>query len=284
MSATSQIPVFNLFGETGAFPDVVHCERIRARALRHDWQISQHRHSNMVQLFQMEHGAATVRIDGREYQLKDEEFLFIPVQSVHGFSFRQGSEGLVMSFPLSLMSGWAAAQSDVMRYLSQPVHAGTDALMQTLIAALTEAFAQTGTFRASILAAISHGLMVAVAGIAAGQDQAREPLSQRRMAEFDRLLRANLSAKSGAAELAGALGITPGHLNRICRAATGTSATAYIETMRMSEASRLLAFTQLSVAEIAYRLGYEDPPYFSRRFRNHSGETPSAYRARLVGG
>ncbi|MEF9606167.1 helix-turn-helix transcriptional regulator, partial [Paracoccus sp. PXZ] len=79
-----------------------------------------------------------------------------------------------------------------------------------------------------------------------------------------------------------ALSITPGHLNRICRAATGESASRHIEKAVMTEASRLLAFTRLSVAEIGYRLGFSDPSYFSRRFRVMTGQSPTTYRDRFT--
>ena len=59
--------------------------------------------------------------------------------------------------------------------------------------------------------------------------------------------------------------------------------TAFLETAAMTEACRLIAFTRLPVAEVGYRLGYTDPPYFSRRFRARMGESPSAYRARVSG-
>jgi len=60
------------------------------------------------------------------------------------------------------------------------------------------------------------------------------------------------------------------------------SASAYIEAHIIQEACRLLAFTQLSVAEVGYRLGFADPSYFSRRFRAVQQETPSVYRQRFV--
>ena len=73
------------------------------------------------------------------------------------------------------------------------------------------------------------------------------------------------------------------HDRELCRAATGASVSRHIETARMTEARRLLAFTRLPVAEIGYRLGFSDPPYFSRRFRAVTGETPSDYRERFAG-
>ena len=46
----------------------------------------------------------------------------------------------------------------------------------------------------------------------------------------------------------------------------------------MQEARRLLAYTLMDVAEVGYRLGYEDPSYFSRAFRRETGLSPSAFR------
>ena len=46
----------------------------------------------------------------------------------------------------------------------------------------------------------------------------------------------------------------------------------------MQVAARWLVETELSVAEIAGRLGYENPNKFSSAFKRVIGETPSAYR------
>jgi AraC family transcriptional regulator, transcriptional activator of pobA len=51
----------------------------------------------------------------------------------------------------------------------------------------------------------------------------------------------------------------------------------------MLEAARLLRFTDLSVGEIAFRVGLGDQLYFSRAFKRHYGESPVAYRDRLRG-
>ena len=51
----------------------------------------------------------------------------------------------------------------------------------------------------------------------------------------------------------------------------------------MGEASRLLAFTRLPMSEIGYRLGFDDPSHFSKRFRAARGLAPSAYRRQLEG-
>ena len=75
-----------------------------------------------------------------------------------------------------------------------------------------------------------------------------------------------------------ALAVTAPHLSRVCRQARGRSASALIRDRQMLEARRLLAYTQIRVAEIAYELGYSDPAYFSRVFAAHTGLSPRAFR------
>ncbi len=60
--------------------------------------------------------------------------------------------------------------------------------------------------------------------------------------------------------------------------ATGMTCTEYIASERISLAKRMLREDDLLVKEIAYRVGYENPSYFSRRFRQIEGRPPSSYR------
>jgi AraC family transcriptional activator of pobA len=51
----------------------------------------------------------------------------------------------------------------------------------------------------------------------------------------------------------------------------------------MLEAARLLRFTDLSVGEVAHRVGYDDPLYFSRAFKRRHEQSPQAYRDAVRG-
>ncbi len=85
------------------------------------------------------------------------------------------------------------------------------------------------------------------------------------------------------ADYARELAVTPPtHLSRVMRAATGRPASAAIEERIIREARRNLAFSNLSVQEVAYHLGYNDPAYFSRVFaRATGGQSPRAFRRAL---
>jgi AraC family transcriptional activator of pobA len=100
---------------------------------------------------------------------------------------------------------------------------------------------------------------------------------------FEALLEQHHLARWSVADYAGSLSITPTHLNRVTRAATGDTASHLILNRLIREARRDLVYTNLPVSTIAYALGFEDPAYFSRVYAAATGLSPRAFRAQLHG-
>jgi AraC family transcriptional regulator, transcriptional activator of pobA len=80
---------------------------------------------------------------------------------------------------------------------------------------------------------------------------------------------------------ADALRIPAAALSRALSRVTGRATKEHVTDRVMLEAARLLRFTDLSVGEIAFRVGLGDQLYFSRAFKRHYGESPMAYRERV---
>ncbi|WP_165310679.1 helix-turn-helix domain-containing protein [Microbacterium protaetiae] len=95
---------------------------------------------------------------------------------------------------------------------------------------------------------------------------------------FERHVRTHLRATLTVAESARALNVTPNHLTDIVTADTGRPPGAIIRAAVLLEVQRLLTRTDLSCAQVAAALAFDDPSYFSRFFRRETGVTPSAYR------
>ncbi|PWK18704.1 AraC family transcriptional regulator [Xanthomarina spongicola] len=72
--------------------------------------------------------------------------------------------------------------------------------------------------------------------------------------------------------------ITPDHLNRTFKAKIGKTAKDYIQARIITEAKRLLYFTDLSNKEIAYELGFNEPANFSAFFKKHTQLSPSNFK------
>ncbi|UPS91760.1 helix-turn-helix domain-containing protein [Bizionia sp. M204] len=77
---------------------------------------------------------------------------------------------------------------------------------------------------------------------------------------------------------ANALHITPDHLNRTFKARIGKTAKDYIQARIITEAKRLLYFTDLNTKEIAYELGFNEPANFSAFFKKHTQVSPSSFK------
>jgi AraC-like DNA-binding protein len=77
-----------------------------------------------------------------------------------------------------------------------------------------------------------------------------------------------------------ATGVNRNKLNDILKAELGYTFSGYLNKLRLTEAARLLADQGNStVAEIAYSVGYANPSYFNKLFKEEYGCTPKAFRA-----
>lgn len=74
--------------------------------------------------------------------------------------------------------------------------------------------------------------------------------------------------------------LSPSRLTHLFVEHVGTSPQRYVERQRMTRAKQLLDLTNRPVGAIAQDLGWEDALYFSRRFRQFTGQSPTEYRRR----
>jgi AraC family transcriptional activator of pobA len=110
-----------------------------------------------------------------------------------------------------------------------------------------------------------------------GASRADVQLHRRFLETLERDFTTSHDAGHYAAELA----VTPGTLSRTLTKLTGRTTKQLILDRVVLEAVRLLRFSDLSVKEIAARLGFGDQFAFSKAFKRRRGEAPLDYRARL---
>lgn len=94
--------------------------------------------------------------------------------------------------------------------------------------------------------------------------------------EAENTFRQNLPASHYAEKL----NMTEKQLNKLCINTTGNSVSDYLKQRILLEAKRLLYNSDLSIKEIAFELGFEDPSYFNRFFRKNTELTPGDFRNR----
>lgn len=102
--------------------------------------------------------------------------------------------------------------------------------------------------------------------------------------DFSRLVEIHFRTKHTVADYADILGVAPKTLSNKFNRLELTQPNDIIKDRIILEAKRLLGYSSLSVKEIAYQLGYEDPAYFNRLFTNKVGDTPSNFKKKYLQG
>jgi AraC family transcriptional regulator, transcriptional activator of pobA len=276
---------YGLFGETANLPDPLHIETIAARSALHDWELAPHRHVRLHQLLLLHRGSGTLHLEGEALPLASMSLVNVPPGAVHAFAFERGTQGWVATLADDLTQQLLPPAGEERRALSQGgVYEAGEAL-PPLMAQIAAEFDAAAPSRALALQGLCTLLLAQAArAVARAAPPPRDAPGSALLRRFEALVDARLLDHPSVADCARALAVTPTHLSRVLRAATGQPASRLIEARRMREARRQLAYTSLPVTTIAYTLGFADPAYFSRVFSRVEGLSPRAFRERLVRG
>ena len=284
----ARLPTYTLYGEADQRPatDWLHCESIAERSRRHRWEIQAHRHATLFQILYIRRGGGTATIDARVSPLRGPCVLTVPALVPHGFRFKPGIDGSVFTVLQGHVEQVLAAAPALPARVLQPrvialegEHAAT---IGHAADRLRAEFAGAQAWRALAIDAALCALLVALERAAPRQERqgaARGSRSALHLERFRALVDASFRTQPALAALATQLGITPTQLNRVCRELTGRNALALLHARVMLEAQRDLAYTTLSVKQVAHGLGFGDAGYFTRFFQRLSGRTPTQWRS-----
>jgi len=109
------------------------------------------------------------------------------------------------------------------------------------------------------------------------------PLDQQLVEKAVKYVEENISRSDlSVEELAQNMGMSRVHLYKKLSALTGKSPIEFIRLLRLKRATQYLVESQLTIAEIAYKLGFNNPKYFSKYFKDEFGMLPSEYQNKTV--
>ena len=283
MQATEDtIRHYDLYGESGQLPDVMHCESIAARSALHDWELAAHRHAHLHQLLLLRRGAGRAQLDDARFALGPGALLNVPPGTVHALRFEPGSDGLVVTWTQAMLDQLLDGDAAVRQRLARAWMAAADPALDSVALQLAEEYATRAAARALVLRGLGCALLARAARLGASAEGALHAAPDSRLHRgFEELLEAHFREHWRVADYARALAVTPTHLSRVLRGLSGQSASALIDARLVREARRQLAFTNLRVASVAYALGFADPALFSRVFTRTAGCSPRAFRQQL---
>jgi AraC family transcriptional regulator, transcriptional activator of pobA len=267
----------------GAAVQVVALEGMRLDSVR-----DPHRH-DYHELIWIRAGRGRHLIDGEPLPVAPGSITVIGRGQVHQFQEAEDLRGAVVRFGDEVLFGegtpaWLVAERGGRRV---PVPAGEQDQLDALIDALAAETERPPDARSAELE--RHLVSVMLLWIERWYDATRTERRDPDDADvqlhrrFARLLEQDYARHHDAAHYADALRVPAGALSKALTRTTGKSTKELITDRVMLEAARLLRFTDLTIGEIAYRVGFDDQLYFSRAFKRYYGEPPVAYRARSRG-
>ncbi|MBQ4822249.1 AraC family transcriptional regulator [Aquimarina sp. MMG016] len=81
--------------------------------------------------------------------------------------------------------------------------------------------------------------------------------------------------------VANTLGLTPNSFCRMFKASTSTTFIDFLNEFRVKKAQELFQQKDITVSEVMYQCGFNDPSYFSKQFKKYSGTTPTIYSTQI---
>lgn len=136
--------------------------------------------------------------------------------------------------------------------------------------------------RVSVLRAYLHILLVQIQRLYLdAQPEAVTNPDAPVVRRFKQLVSEQFATTRNLEDYAAQIGVSASHLSNTVKALTGQPPGQIIRQEIVLEAKRLLAHTQLTAAEIGYRLNFDDPAYFARFFKREAGQSPTAFREQI---
>jgi AraC family transcriptional activator of pobA len=238
-----------------------------------------HRH-DYHELLWTRAGEGSHLIDGEPVPVRPGTVTVIGRGQVHVFERARGLYGAVLRFGDELLgASWLVGARGALTVAVPP---SSVAPLETVIAILAEETARPPDAHSADLQ--RHFLSGLLLWIERWYDAARVQRRESGDADvqlyrrFSALLERDFARHHDAAHYADALAVPAAALSRALAAVTGRTTKQLVVDRVMVEAARLLRYTDLTVGEIAFRTGFEDPLYFSRAFKRHYGVAPMRYR------
>ena len=110
----------------------------------------------------------------------------------------------------------------------------------------------------------------------------RVGIVDRRLRRAIEFMSDNCGRELSLAEIAGAAYLSEFHFARLFKKITGATPHAYLASLRIERARRLLAESDLPIAEVGAEVGYASQSHFTKIFREATGMTPKAFRDAAV--
>lgn len=273
--------------------EVLWLEDLFARQNELPFRLDQPCRVNFYHLVFITKGSGRHWIDFEPYNIRKGSLLFICQGQVHSFEPKPELGGIMLLFTEAFLQE-NMIHSDLLAYyrlynyhlhspVLQPVDTGGD-VFQNIFQEIFKEFKAPDDFaKPEVLRSLLKLLLLKAERIkrtlVSGVEKSDWFI---KFSEFRAFLENRFTQTRNAHDYARELGVSYKHLNRICKAVSGCTAKRFIDNYVVLEIKRRLATSSISVKELTYELGFDEPTNLVKYFKKHALVSPSHFRRDLV--
>ena len=267
--------------------DFIHMEPLQDRSKIYSWEIEEHFHTDLLQMFVIKSGSGTLLSEGKNISLKSPCVVMVPANVLHGFHFEPKITGDVItisqSFYETILNDKPHIKKEIERlsclnFENNPevfrnLLNEKDKIQQEIFDEAPEKLLALKIHFELFYLELYRSTLLSTSEALISKNRNLAYFQQ-----FQALIRQHAQSLPSIKVFAKTLGITQTHLNRVCHTVADTSALNVVQEFMLNEAKKYLLNTSYSVAEVAYFLNFNDPAYFSRFFKKRVGVAPGEFR------
>lgn len=228
-------------------------------------------------------GSATITVDENDFELKPNDVITITSGQIHYFKNVDTGRGFILEFTLDF---FCKDDKDIELIfhnglfchfaMNEVIGVKTNFLENQLLTIKKELSEKPYQYLTSIHSRIELILVEINRAKISNGDEIWKPDAL--FLRFLEAVRNNFEKGYSLSEFAEILQSTEAKLNELAKLHTGKTAQNVIYSLVVSEAKRLLIYGNLSVKEVAFKLGFNDPFYFSNFFKKQTEHLPKLYK------
>lgn len=252
---------------------------------RGDTLMTGHRHEYYVVIWFTE-GSGRHFVEFAAHEIRPNTLIFLSPNQIHAFEKVSGFKGHILRFDERFLVSGAKGNPVLTLFTTQsgPLRVlppSSSEICTALINSIIRETQRPGELQhEQMLTHLLNAFLIEAARLqpATSQLSAERKRTLQQFQGFLARLENSYGKEHRVEQYSEFLAISTKRLNDICHSVAGMSAKKIIDERIMLEARRFLLHSELSVQEICFRLGFDDPAYFSRAFKKVTGQPPSAFR------
>ena len=238
-----------------------------------------HKHNSYFEIIYLSKGSGTHAIDHQSYAVKPFTLFTVRKEQVHHWELNEEPDGFVLILKKGFVDN--SLDKDLKKLLGQVsaypcIYLESDEAVEPFFELLLREYRPETMPNLLVVEGLLKALLAKI------QENAHSITHSHRnksdlYESFCELL--STSLKNNVAHYASLLHTSPQNLNAACRKANNQSAAEILAEFIISEAKRLLIYTDMTISEIAITLDFKDNSHFVKYFKRHTTSTPSVFRA-----